>query len=136
MSLRVAVQMDPLESIKIAGDSSFALMLEAQERGHEVFHYDVRSLAWEDGRITSWARPVTVQRVEGDHYSAGKERQLDLADRRGAVARARKMDPDPGRVRGRAHREGPRQQNRERDAATAFPPSLMTIGALQPLLLS
>ena len=80
MSLRVAVQMDPLESIKIAGDSSFALMLEAQERGHEVFHYDVRSLAWEDGRITAWARPVSVQRVEGDHYAAGEERQLDLAD--------------------------------------------------------
>ena len=80
MSLRVAVQMDPLESIRIAGDSSFALMLEAQSRGHEVFHYDVRSLAWEDGRITAWARPVTVQRVEGDHYNVGEERQLDLAE--------------------------------------------------------
>ena len=80
MSLRVAVQMDPLESIRIAGDSSFALMLEAQARGHEVFHYDVRSLAWEDGRITAWARPVTLQRVEGDHYTAGQERQLDLAE--------------------------------------------------------
>ena len=80
MTLRVAVQMDPLESIRIAGDSSFALMLEAQARGHEVFHYDVRSLAWEDGRITAWARPVTVQRVEGDHYNVGEERQLDLAE--------------------------------------------------------
>ena len=80
MSLRVAVQMDPLESIRIAGDSSFALMLEAQARGHEVFHYNVRSLAWEDGRITAWARPVTVQRVEGDHYSASEERPLDLAE--------------------------------------------------------
>ena len=80
MSLRVAVQMDPLESIRIAGDSSFALMLEAQARGHEVYHYDVRSLAWEDGRITAWARPVTVQRVEGDHYTAGEERQLNLAE--------------------------------------------------------
>ena len=43
MTLRVAVQMDPLESINIAGDSTFALMLAAQERGHELWHYDVRS---------------------------------------------------------------------------------------------
>ena len=63
MALRVAVQMDPLESINIAGDSSFALMLAAQARGHRLWHYDVRSLAWEDGRITAWARPVRVQRV-------------------------------------------------------------------------
>ena len=44
MTLRVAVQMDPIESINIAGDSSFALMLSAQGRGHELFHYDVGSL--------------------------------------------------------------------------------------------
>lgn len=80
MSLRIAVQMDPLESIKIAGDSSFALMLSAQARGHKVWHYDVKTLAWQDGRITAWARPVTVQRVEGDHFSAGELRRIDLAD--------------------------------------------------------
>ena len=80
MSLRVAVQMDPLESINIAGDSSFALMLSAQARGHRLWHYDVRSLAWEDGRITAWARPVRVQRVEGQHYGfEGDEAKIDLA---------------------------------------------------------
>ena len=47
MSLRVAVQMDPLENINIAGDSSFALMLSAQARGFEVWHYDVATLAYE-----------------------------------------------------------------------------------------
>ena len=78
MNLRVAMQMDPLEGIKIAGDSSFALMLSAQARGHSLFHYDVSSLAWQDGRLTAWARPVTVQRVEGDHFSAGEERRIDL----------------------------------------------------------
>ncbi|MWV27998.1 glutathione synthase [Aurantiacibacter rhizosphaerae] len=80
MSLRVAVQMDPIESIKIAGDSSFALMLEAQARGHSLWHYDVTTLAWEEGRITAWAKPVTVQRVEGDHFSAGALAKIDLAD--------------------------------------------------------
>ncbi|MCT2558164.1 glutathione synthase [Tsuneonella sp. YG55] len=79
MSLRVAVQMDPLESINIAGDSSFALMLSAQERGHEVFHYDVGSLTLDaDDRLIAHACPVRVQRVEGDHFSAGEVRRLDL----------------------------------------------------------
>ena len=84
MSLRVAVQMDPLASINIAGDSSFALMLSAQTRGHELWHYDVNSLAYESdgtphGRITAHAAPVTVQRVAGDHYTAGERRRIDLA---------------------------------------------------------
>ena len=70
MSLKVAVQMDPLETIDIAGDSSFALMLTAQERGHSVFHYDVASLAYDSGRLTAWAAPVTVRREAGNHFSA------------------------------------------------------------------
>ena len=69
MSLRVAVQMDPLETTNIAGDSSFALMLAAQARGHRLWHYDVTTLAWDEGRITAWAREVTVQRVVGDHFT-------------------------------------------------------------------
>ena len=60
MTLRVAVQMDPLHSINIAGDSSFALMLSAQERGHELYYYDVKSLAWKAGRVTAEGAPVTV----------------------------------------------------------------------------
>ena len=79
MTLRVAVQMDPLDSINIGGDSSFALMLSAQARGHRLWHYDVRSLAWEEGRITAWAAPVRVQRVEGDHFElSGEEAKIDL----------------------------------------------------------
>ncbi|TIX50089.1 glutathione synthase [Alteraurantiacibacter aquimixticola] len=79
MSLRVAVQMDPIETINIAGDSSFALMLSAQARGHKVWHYDVSTIAYEDGRITAWASPVTVQRVVGDHFTKGELRKIDLA---------------------------------------------------------
>lgn len=80
MSLRVAVQMDPLESININGDSSFYLMLAAQARGHSLWHYDVRTLAWDEGRITAWAHPVTVQNVAGDHFTRGEGRKLDLAE--------------------------------------------------------
>ena len=84
MPLRVAVQMDPLDTINIAGDSSFALMLAAQARGHDVWHYNVASLAYESdgapgGLITAHAAPVRVQRVEGDHFSAGERRRIDLA---------------------------------------------------------
>lgn len=83
MTLRIAVQMDPLESVKIAGDSSFALMLAAQARGHEVFHYDVRTLAYDTnegagGTLTCWGAPVTVQRVEGAHFTRGDYRLIDL----------------------------------------------------------
>ncbi|MEO1967928.1 MAG: glutathione synthase [Sphingomonadaceae bacterium] len=84
MSLRVAVQMDPLESINIAGDSSFALMESAQKRGHELWEFQVGSLAWENdgsaqGKLTALARKVTVQRVEGDHFTVEKRERIDLA---------------------------------------------------------
>jgi glutathione synthase len=79
MSLTVAVQMDPIESIGIAGDSTFALMLSAQARGHQLFHYLAPDLGYEDGRVFANARPISVQRVEGNHYSAGGLVSLDLA---------------------------------------------------------
>ena len=78
MPVRVAVQMDPLASINIAGDSTFHLMLSAQARGHELWYYDVRSLAWQAGRVTADAAPVSVQRVAGDHYTLGEMRKIDL----------------------------------------------------------
>jgi glutathione synthase len=78
MPLRVAVQMDPLELIGIAGDSTFALMLGAQARGHQLFHYLAADLTFEDGRLRAPARAVTVQRVVGQHYSAGEPQMLDL----------------------------------------------------------
>ena len=85
MTLRVAVQMDPIETINITGDSSFYLMLAAQARGHSLWHYDVRTLAYDahegaGGRLTAWAAPVTVQRVSGDHFTRGDYRKIDLAD--------------------------------------------------------
>ncbi len=78
MALTVAVQMDPLESINIAGDSSFALMLAGQKRGHRMFHYAAEDLNWSDGRLWTRARPVEVRRVEGDHFTAGDPVSLDL----------------------------------------------------------
>jgi glutathione synthase len=88
-ALKIAVQMDPIETINIDGDSSFALMLAAQARGHALWHYEVRHLALSEGvakpgaareeRLRAVARPVTVQRVRGDHFRFGEPAILDLA---------------------------------------------------------
>ena len=78
MNLRVAVQMDPLEQVNIEGDSTFAIMLGAQLRGHRLFHYAAEDLNYSDGRLWTRARPVTVQRVHGDHHRFGEEVSLDL----------------------------------------------------------
>jgi len=78
MPLRVAMQMDPLETLNIAGDSSFHIMLAAQARGHALYHYRPNDLTWRDGRLRAMARPVTVQRVAGDHFRAGDPVALDI----------------------------------------------------------
>ena len=80
MTLTVAVQMDPLAGIAIAGDSSFALMLSAQARGHRLFHYTAEDLNWSDGHLWAQAHPVTVQRIEGDHFRFDDPVRLDLGD--------------------------------------------------------
>jgi glutathione synthase len=78
MPLRVAVQMDPLKGINVAGDSTFALMLKAQERGHTLFHYLAEDLTYNGGRLYAGAHEVSVQAVAGDHFHLGEFRILDL----------------------------------------------------------
>ena len=78
MPLRVAVQMDPLEKINISGDSTFAIMLGAQARGHRLYHYLAEDLTWQDGRLYAGARDVSVQPVPGDHFRFGEFSILDL----------------------------------------------------------
>jgi glutathione synthase len=80
MSLKVAVQMDPLERINVAGDSTFAIMLAAQRRGHRLFHYLAPDLSYRGGRVTARARPAEVRARAGDHYSYGEWQGLDLAE--------------------------------------------------------
>jgi glutathione synthase len=78
MPLRAAVQMDPMETIKFAGDSTFALMLEAQARGHQLWHYVPEDLALVSGRVRARARPVSVQRQDGAPFTLGASETLDL----------------------------------------------------------
>ena len=78
MSLRIAVQMDPLDRINIGGDSTFAIMLKAQELGHTLYHYAPEDLSYAEGRLWTMGYPVRVQHVAGDHYSFGEPKILDL----------------------------------------------------------
>src|SRR4051794_4961762 len=78
MPLRVAVQMDPLETINISGDSTFAIMLKAQQLGHKLYHYLAEDLTYRDGRLYAGAREVSVQAVAGDNFTLGEFAILDL----------------------------------------------------------
>lgn len=80
MGMRIAVQMDPLETVNIDGDTTFALMEAAQARGATLFEYQVQHLSWREGRITARARPVTVKREKGAHADFGARREIDLAE--------------------------------------------------------
>ncbi|GLK66418.1 glutathione synthase [Hansschlegelia plantiphila] len=80
MPLRVAVQMDPIERINIAGDSTFALMLEAQRRGHELVVYTPDRLSQVGGEVFATVRQAQVRDVAGDHVTLGEEVRISLGD--------------------------------------------------------
>jgi len=79
VSLAVALQMDPIENINIDADSTFALALEAQRRGHGLYHYLPQALVFKGGRLYARARALKVKRKLGKHYSLGEPELLDLA---------------------------------------------------------
>ena len=78
--LRVAIQMDPIESVDVRSDTTFMMAMEAQARGHRQWVYDFRTLALEDGRLFCRARPVTLKDSQGDHVAFGEPVRLDLAE--------------------------------------------------------
>ncbi|WP_417241887.1 glutathione synthase [Celeribacter sp.] len=78
-SLKVAIQMDPIGPIDINADSTFRIMVEAQERGHSLFYYTPDKLAFQEGRLTARGWPVEVRREVGNHYTLGEEQEVDLS---------------------------------------------------------
>ena len=78
--MKIAFQMDPIESVDINADSSFRLAEEAQARGHRLFFYSPDKLAYEEGQITARGHDMTVRRVLGDQVDLGAERQVDLSE--------------------------------------------------------
>ena len=79
MALNVAVQMDPIERIRITGDSTFALLLEAERRGHAVSYYTPERLAMIDGRVFATAQPLKVRDQEGSHFTLGEGKRVELS---------------------------------------------------------
>ena len=80
MSLKVAIQMDPIDNINIDADSSFRIAEEAQARGHELFYYTPDMLAFSEGHVTATGWPLTVRREKGNHFTKGELQTVDLAD--------------------------------------------------------
>jgi glutathione synthase len=79
MPLKIAVQMDPIERIKIRGDSTFALLLEAQKRGHVISYYTTDKLALRDSKVVASVQPLTVRDTEGDHFTLGEAKRVELS---------------------------------------------------------
>jgi len=80
MSLKVAIQMDPIAAIDINGDSTFALALEASARGHQLFYYEPKQLSMRDGRVYARMAPLTVKREKGSHFTLGEFASCDLTE--------------------------------------------------------
>ncbi|UXN65412.1 glutathione synthase [Phyllobacterium sp. A18/5-2] len=80
MALKVAVQMDHINSIRIGGDTTFALCLEAQKRGHSLYHYTPDRLSMRDGVVSARVEELTVRDIEGDHYTLGEPVSRDLSE--------------------------------------------------------
>ena len=78
MSLAVAIQMDPIAGIDIDADSTFVLALEAQRRGHGLYHYLPTELSYDHGRVKARARALEVRRERGNHFTLGAPETLDL----------------------------------------------------------
>ncbi len=80
MSLKVAVQMDPIARINIRGDSTFALLLEAERRGHAVAYYTPDRLALRGNGVFATVHPLRVRDQEGDHFTLGEARRVELTE--------------------------------------------------------
>jgi len=79
MALTVAIQMDPIEKIDINGDSTFALAIEAQARGHTLLYYGPRDLTFREGKVTAHVRSLLVRATKGDHFTLGEIQHYDLS---------------------------------------------------------
>ena len=80
MPLKIAVQMDHVATVSIAGDTSFALSLEAQRRGHELFHYTPDRLTMENGQVFARIEEMSVRDEAGSHYTLGEPVRANLAE--------------------------------------------------------
>lgn len=78
--MKVAIQMDPPETLNAAGDSTIVLMEEAQARGHHLHYYHPSRLFWAEGKLLTPAQPITLHPGNGDWFALGETVLLDLAE--------------------------------------------------------
>ena len=78
MALSVAVQMDPIERINVRGDSTFAMLLEAQARGHSISYYTTDKLALVENKVFSTVQPLTVKDEPGNHFKLGEPKRVEM----------------------------------------------------------
>ncbi|MBA4781855.1 MAG: glutathione synthase [Rhizobiales bacterium] len=78
--MKIAVQMDHISTVQIAGDTTFALMLEAQARGHEMYHYTTERLSLRGGKVRAALEPVRVRDLRGEHFMLGDPVMTDLSE--------------------------------------------------------
>ncbi len=79
MTLTVAIQMDPVERIDISGDSTFALGMEAQARGHTLLYYGPRDLTLRETKLVARMRPLSLRNIRGDHFTLGEQSVYELS---------------------------------------------------------
>src|SRR5665213_46956 len=79
MTLKIAVQMDPIQKINIKGDSTFALLLEAQKRGHSLSYYTPDRMAQTGGRLFAGVEALNVRDQAGDHFTLGEAKRTELS---------------------------------------------------------
>lgn len=87
MSYKLAVQMDPIDTIHIRGDTTFALMLEAQNRKVQLFYYTPETLSLKASKVVAQVAPIKVRDVESDHFELGKVAETDLSSFDAILAR-------------------------------------------------
>lgn len=80
MPMKIAVQMDHVSTVSIMGDTSFALSLEAQRRGHQLFHYTPDRLSMRDGKVFARIEEMTVRDEQKNHFTLGEQVRTDLSE--------------------------------------------------------
>jgi glutathione synthase len=78
MTLKVAIQMDPIESINLDRDTTFTLSLEAQNRGHSLFYYQPHNMSLQNGEVVASVQPIKLQRKKGDYFSLGQSQEIEM----------------------------------------------------------
>ncbi len=80
MAIKLGIVMDPIQSIKIKKDSSFAMLLEAQRRGYELYYMEMDDLYMEQGQAFATMRTLSVWDNSESWFEFGELLDQPLAE--------------------------------------------------------